>query len=102
MKLLALCIALSLSVAGAAHAVSGRGYEVCRLDPGGDNFLALRSGPGASNPMLMRLPPRTVVESRGSPTHGKWLPVVVLGWPGKQFLRDLPAGFVFGDYLCPI
>lgn len=91
-----------LMLGTSAHAVSEKAFSVCRLDPNGDNFLALRSGPSSNNPIIMRLPPGTVVEERGSPTNGKWLPVVVEHTPQQQFLRDLPSGYVWGDYLCPL
>ena len=102
MKHLPIAALLALGLAGTAHAYSGDGYQVCRLDPQGDNFLALRAGPGSGHAMIMRLPPGTVVEERGSPTNGKWLPVVVEHTPQQTFLRDLPSGYVFGDYLCPL
>lgn len=87
--------------ASAAYAVSGNAYEVCRLDPNGDNFLALRAGPSSSYQMIMKLGPGSIVENRGAP-KGKWIPVVVEIANGKTYLRDLPTGFVYSDYLCPI
>ncbi|QFU07738.1 hypothetical protein PARPLA_02024 [Rhodobacteraceae bacterium THAF1] len=99
MKCFRLCLALLLFVPQ-VHAYSGDGYRVCRLDPNGDNFLALRAGPGTGYQMIMQLPPETVVESRGSATNGKWLPVVVEYTPQQTYLRNLPNGYVWGDYLC--
>lgn len=97
------CLTAFLLMLGpSAYAFSGDGYSVCRLDPSGDNFLALRSGPGAEHPIIMRLPPDTVVEERGNPTNGKWLPVVVEQTPQHTYLRDLPSGYVWADYLCPL
>jgi hypothetical protein len=93
--LLALTISTSTAVA-----YSGDAFEVCRLDPNGDNFLALRSGPSSSNGMVMKLGPGSVVEARGE-LQGKWLRVVVEIANGQTFLRDLPSGFVYTDYLCP-
>lgn len=101
--MLRICLVACLLMFGAsAYAFSGQGYGVCRLDPSGDNFLALRSGPGAEHPIIMRLPPDTVVEERGDPTNGKWLLVVVERTPQHTYLRDLPSGYVWGDYLCPL
>ncbi|SFG55414.1 hypothetical protein SAMN04488020_102524 [Palleronia marisminoris] len=94
-------VLLLIWLGASAHAFSGYGFTVCRLDPNGDNFLALRTGPGSGNPMIMRLPPGTLVEERGSPTNGKWLPVVVQQTPQQVYLRDMPSGYVWGDYLCP-
>ncbi|KUJ88521.1 MAG: hypothetical protein XD36_0969 [Halomonas sp. 54_146] len=90
-----------LMLGASAFAFSGQGYSVCRLDPNGDNFLALRSGPGAEHPIIMRLPPDTVVEERGDSTNG-WLPIVVERTPQHTYLRDLPSGYVWVDYLCPL
>lgn len=89
-----------LSFNGGAHAYSGDGYEACHLNPKGDNFLSLRTGPGSRYPVLMKLGPGSVVESRGEP-EGNWLPVVVEAANGKTYLRKLPAGFVHMKYLCP-
>ena len=83
-----------------AGAYSGDGYEVCGLDPKGDNFLALREGPGSKSRMIMKLGPGSVVEERGVPQNG-WLHVVVEMANGKTYLRDLPEGFVYMKYICP-
>ncbi|MCB1469970.1 MAG: SH3 domain-containing protein [Rhizobiaceae bacterium] len=86
--------------ASAALAYSGDAYEVCRLNPNGDNFLALRAGPSSQHAMTMKLGPGSVVEARGG--EGKWMLVVVEIANGKTYLRDLPTGYVYTDYLCKI
>lgn len=96
--LVALAIAVSPTLSAA---YSGASFEVCRLDPAGDNFLALRTGPGSSHSMVMQLSPGSVVEARGD-QRGKWLQVVVEQANGQTYLRDLPRGYVYTDYLCPM
>lgn len=81
-------LVLGLSVAGEARAYAADVFEVCRLDPNGDNFLALRSGPGASYTMLARLGPGTIVmdwERRGN-----WFRVSV-GGPNGGPGGSIPA-----------
>ena len=95
-----LLIALICAGTGAA-AKSGDGYKVCGLNPNGDNFLALRSGPTSSAQMVMKLGPGTVVESRGV-RQGNWLAVVILQANGRTYLRNLPSGYVFTRYLCDL
>lgn len=80
-----LIVALVLAVAGTARAdyVSG-------LNPAGDNYLALRSGPGTTYRMLRRMGPGTVVtvlERRGD-----WLRVE---------LEDGTEGWAFRQYIAP-
>jgi hypothetical protein len=94
-------ILIILAFTNPASAVSGQAYLVCNLNPNGDNFLALREGPSSSHRMLMTLGPGSIVEARGT-QEGKWLSVVVEHANDQTFLRDLPAGYVYTDYLCPI
>lgn len=79
----------------ASRAVTYDVYAVCRLNPQGDNFLALRSGPSSSSAMLAKLGPGTeVYEDWEIGRRGKWMPVFVEGWQLK--------GWVFTDYVCQI
>lgn len=96
-----LLFSVFIAFATIAHAYSGEGYEVCGLNPNGDNFLALRTGPGASYRMIMKLGPGSVVESRGTPDRN-WLIVVVESANGRNYLRNLPTGYVYTKYLCRI
>lgn len=100
MRWIAAGLALALSTSPVL-AYSGDAYEVCRLNPKGDNFLALRSGPSSSNAMIMKLGPGSVVEARGD-MQGNWLKVVVERANGQTYMRDLPSGYVFTKFLCPL
>lgn len=63
--------------------------HVCRLDPNGDNFLSLRTGPRSSASEILRLSantPLVVLETRGS-----WL---------RVRLRDGTLGWVYGQWVC--
>ena len=63
------------------------GY-VCGLNPNGDNFLALRAGPGATHPELARLDPDTQLEKLGQ--SGQWINVRTGGM----------VGWVHGKWVC--
>jgi hypothetical protein len=89
--LLFLC-AICLPVAS-AQAVSYDVYRVCRLDPQGDNFLALRSGPSSRSAMIAKLGPGTeIFEDSLTDRRGKWVPVITSDWQLE--------GWVFADYIC--
>lgn len=90
-----------MAAVSAAEASSGDGFEVCGLNPKGDNFLALRAGPSSDHAMIMKLGPGSVVEARAEP-RGNWLQVVVETANGRTYLRDLPTGYVYRKYLCPL
>lgn len=75
------------------NAYSADVFKVCRLNPNGDNFLALRSGPGSTHRMLARLNPGTTVMDWER--RGKWFKVTVGGVNGRE-------GWVYSDYLCLI
>ncbi|MCA0921126.1 SH3 domain-containing protein [Pseudooceanicola nanhaiensis] len=86
-------LAAALLLATPVQAYAPDVFAVCHLNPNGDNFLALRSGPGSSHPMRAKLGPGTKVwdwERRG-----KWYRVSVGGVNG-------PEGWVYADYLCLI
>lgn len=78
--------------------VAGTAYEVCRLDPEGDNFLALRDLPTTESHMVLRLGPGTIVESRGEVVEGKWMPVVVQNGD----TNTLPYGYVYTSFICQL
>lgn len=88
-----LLVASALLIAGhsVASAYSSDVFAVCRLNPNGDNFLALRSGPGSSHKMLARLKPGTRVMDWER--RGKWFKVTVGDPNGRE-------GWVYADYLC--
>ena len=86
-------LALTLVFVVPAQAYAPDVFSVCGLDPNGDNFLALRAGPGSSHAMLARLGPGTVVmdwERRGN-----WYRVSVGDVNGTE-------GWVYAAYLCLI
>lgn len=76
-----------------AYAYSADVFKVCRLDPNGDNFLALRAGPGSSHKMIAKLGPGTVVMDWDR--KGKWYLVTVGDVNGME-------GWVYANYLCLI
>ena len=82
---------VSLTAAMPAQAYSADVFRVCRLDPNGDNFLALRSGPGSNYRMLDRLGPGTIVMDWER--RGRWFRVSVGSVNGRE-------GWVYSSYLC--
>ena len=82
---LAVALAAAVAIAGSARA-----DYVGGLDPSGDNFLSLRTGPGGDYPEIRRMGPATalqVLESSG-------------GWRRVR-LRDGTVGWAFGRYVYP-
>jgi hypothetical protein len=73
--------------------VSPRPVVVAGLDPAGDNFLSLRSGPGAGYREIARMLPGT--RATVNAAEGKWLSVTLssgmTGWAFGRYLRDAPA-----------
>ncbi len=74
-------------MAGVAVLPASADY-VTGLDPQGDNFLALRSGPGTQYQLLQQMPPNTVLTVLES--YGSWLRVE---------LEDGSSGWAFGTYI---
>ncbi|TPW27385.1 SH3 domain-containing protein [Martelella alba] len=99
-RVLAILLAAMLICPYVSFAYSGDGYEICHLNPKGDNFLALREGPGSNFKTIMKLGPGSVVESRGNVQNG-WLEVVVEMANRKTYLSHLPQGFIYVKYICP-
>ncbi|WP_099864411.1 SH3 domain-containing protein [Pararhizobium haloflavum] len=66
-------------------------YAVCRLDPNGDNFLALRDQPDVRSRMLLKLPAGTRIEEWGR--VGNWMQVDVEA-------EGRPSGYVHASYTC--
>jgi len=83
---------LAAAVALVLATQSGPGHAdyVSGLNPRGDNFLSLRTGPGSKYREIRRLGPNTFlsVEARS----GSWL---------KVRLQDGSTGWVFGKYVAP-
>jgi uncharacterized protein YraI len=68
-----------------ASSVSAEAAYVCGLNPRGDNFLSLRTGPGTSFPEIDRLGPGTTVRVLDS--RGPWRYVRARGQPGWAHSR---------------
>jgi len=90
---LLLLTALAFTAPMKAQAYAPDVFEVCGLDPSGDNFLALRTGPGSNYQMLERLGPGTVVMDWER--RGKWFRVSIGDVNGRE-------GWVYASYLCLI
>ena len=89
----------SLGIVATAHGAAGEQYVVCKLNPQGDNFLALRSCSSAKCQMLNKLPPDTFLVATNASREGRWRQVKVLdGLPNQGNAR--PMGWVFDKYLC--
>jgi uncharacterized protein YraI len=87
MRKLLICAAVVTALSSAA--IPAKAAVVCRLDPYGDNFLSLRSGPGGRFPEIDRLGPGTGVSIFTS--AGPWLNVRT---------ADGQIGWVHGNYVC--
>lgn len=83
---LILCAATLAALATPANAA-----EVCGLDPNGDNYLAVREGPGSRFPELTRLGPSTYVDIIDVNASSTWFRVVADGEP---------TGWVSARYVC--
>jgi hypothetical protein len=81
----AFAIALTL----AASTVAARADFVCGLNPYGDNYLSLRTGPSTRNAEIARLGPNTVLGILGS--RSGWLRVST---------RNYGSGWVASRYVC--
>lgn len=89
-----LCLAGAIVVcltAPPAFGVSADIHVVCKLDPNGDNFLALRERPDTRSRMVMKLPPGVRLEEWGR--SGAWMEVDVL-------IDGRPSGYVYAAYTC--
>jgi uncharacterized protein YraI len=77
-----------------ADAIAPRNGQVSGLNPKGDNFLSLRSGPGSNYQELARMQPGTGVTATG--VSGDWYEVSLSngmrGWAFGKFIRfNAPA-----------
>ena len=85
---------------------------VAGLNPGGDGFLALRTGPGTSCPMIRKLLPDTQMWLCSQ--RGKWMGVLIrppsdsqcgVGSPipvRQPYNGPCLSGWVYGKYTTPI
>ncbi len=87
MKKLLICAAALLALV--SYAIPAEAAVVCRLNPYGDNFLSLRTGPGSWFPEIDRLGPDTGLSVLSG--QGGWL----------QVQTDSGSkGWVFSRYVC--
>ena len=72
-----------------AAAIPAEAAYVCRLNPRGDNFLSLRSGPGTGYSEITHLDPDT--ELNVLDQEGAWLRVRtggLIGWVYSRYVCD--------------
>ncbi|MCB1462200.1 MAG: caspase family protein [Nitratireductor sp.] len=69
-------------------AIGGQAGYVTGLDPNGDNFLSLRTGPGSGNREIARMLPNTPLNITGS--QGNWYQVT---------LDNGMSGWAYGKYI---
>ena len=95
--LLALMAAAPLFFAASqTRAYDGEYFEVCHLNPYGDNYLSLRTCPSTRCREIFRMGPGTqVVSINPDPVRG-WWEIEILTGPGEGL-----RGWAFGRYLCP-
>jgi uncharacterized protein YraI len=87
MRKILVCMAALLALG--ATAISADAAFVCHLNPYGDNFLSLRTGPGSGFAEIQRLGPHTGLSILGG--EGPWLRVQT---------EHGSVGWVFSDYVC--
>ncbi|RYH07916.1 hypothetical protein [Tropicimonas sp. IMCC6043] len=97
--------ALSAALLLAASTLTARAYSgeilvTCRLNPQGDNFLALRNCGSTRCAMLAKLGPDSFMLTLEPYAIKGWRQVIVLDGPQDQTL-DGPAGWVYEEYACP-
>jgi len=94
----------TMAVIGASSAVmaySGEYFRVCRLNPQGDNFLALRTCGASKCQMLKKLGPNTYLISTEPWGINRWREVIVLeSLQDQEFSGE--SGWVYDKYICPV
>ena len=98
------CAAAAVAVAITAPvlwAYSGENYVVCKLNPNGDNFLALRSCGSSKCTMTQKLPPDTFLLTMNPDAESHWREVIVLkGLQDDSYSG--PSGWVYDKYICEV
>jgi hypothetical protein len=94
-------VTLAVAFAGDAFAYSGESFVTCKLNPKGDNFLALRTCGSSKCEMTRKLGPGTFMLSLE--------PKAVKGWREVMVVKSLedesysgPTGWVSAKYICKI
>ena len=81
---------IAITAALALSAQTARAEYVCNLNPYGDNFLSLRTGPSSRYPEIMRMGANTVV-----------IPLRASGdWYNVRLLNGT-VGWAYDQYICP-
>jgi hypothetical protein len=93
MEMTGLQTAFAIALTLVASTVAARAEFVCGLDPYGDNFLSMRTGPGTRFAEVARLGENTVLGILGR--RGNWLRVSThaygTGWISVSYVcRGLP------------
>lgn len=89
------------SAAPSAFAYSGEIYAVCKLDPNGDNFLALRSCASSNCHMIRKLGPGTFLLTWEPNSQGRWRQVTVMKNTNESSATG-PSGWVYDRYICEV
>ncbi len=100
-NLLATATALVLSSAASLSAYSGEIYTVCKLDPNGDNFLALRTCGSSKCTMTHKLGPGTFLLTWEPYSEGRWRQVTVMRDTNESSATG-PSGWVYDGYICEV
>ncbi|MCP5038906.1 MAG: hypothetical protein GY945_15040 [Rhodobacteraceae bacterium] len=87
--------------AGAVQAYDGEQFVVCKLNPNGDNFLALRTCGATSCKMISKLGPGTFVITMEPYETNGWREIIV-----QSHIEDWSyggrSGWVYGRYICEV
>jgi len=90
-----------IGASSAAMAYDGEYFRVCRLNPQGDNFLALRTCGASKCQMLLKLLPNKYLITTEPYAVNRWREVIVLdSLHDREFSGE--TGWVYNKYICPV
>ena len=98
----AFMIAMPLLATSPSAAYDGQIYQVCGLNPYGDNFLSLRTCGSTRCAEIMRLGPGTILRSWEPWGTRGWRQVDVIPNPDAPHGGGYPSGWVYEKYICEI
>jgi len=84
-----------------AQAYSGEQFVVCKLNPNGDNFLALRTCGSSNCRMIAKLRSGTFVTSLEPTAVRRWREIVVQRGIQDQSYKG-PSGWVYDKFICEV
>jgi len=90
-----------VATAPIGSAYSGENYVVCKLNPNGDNFLALRSCGSTKCRIVRKLPPDTFLLTMEPYAEKHWREVMVVNGLQDQSYSGA-TGWVYDKYICKI